>query len=131
MLNPKVCLFGKISTNLRFNVFIFVELFFTQDTSALMSDQGDCDAGQVYVGICWHVLSAYLCPDCSRCLLCTWHPVPCTAQRGGHCSFVPFAHGAPRWWSCYLDPGNFCSKVHAHIKIWLHVLFKKNPKTLL
>ena len=39
-------------------------------------------------------------------------------------------HMAPRWQSCHLDPGNFCSKVHALIKLlfsnMVPCLVKKN-----
>lgn len=99
----------------------FVEIFFSQDISALIPDRAFCDEEQVYLGFTnmyWPL--TWVLTVLGACCV-SWRSVPCTAQGRGRCSFARFrdgaCHVASRWWSCPLDPGNFCSKVHGLIKL--------------
>lgn len=67
----------------------------------------------------WYLLA---CVVCSLVSWLFWVPLVCIVlwPKEVSCS-APFTdeacHMAPRWQSCHLDPGNFCSKVHALFKL--------------
>ena len=133
MLNPKICLFGKITTLVLINIFILCWALSQPRQFSFNPRAGSLWWGSrcmlPLANMCWplpHVLTVQGAPHCLP-----WRWVPCAAQTGERCCFTPFpdeaGHVTPRWQGWHLDPSGFLPQLMLwlnFLQMWFHVFVR-------